>query len=149
MHIIVNNKQFKFSDLKELIAYLMEIPLAHAKHGSIDAFKENISTASILVSELCAIQHAELSGLSTPQDTETKKRRTVQKAMYTRTKTRMAQLAIFCKRAKDKNTVYTLVYDFILSLEGKALLSGFQLTHKMHKDTPRGNAERHSILRQQ
>jgi len=149
MHIIVNNKQFKFSDLKELIAYLMEIPLAHAKHGSIDAFKENISTASILVSELCAIQHAELSGLPVPQDTETKKKRTAQKVMFSRTITRMNQLAIFCNRAKDKNKVYTLIYDFILSLEGKALLSGFQLTHKVHKDTPRGNAEHHSILRPQ
>ena len=145
--LIINDKSILYQKVNDLISSVFEIPTIHAKYGSLDSLKENVKSASKLTSEFCDIQQETLKRANPPEDTETKKRLAAEKAFYTKMKKRVIDLSIYCSTMNTKESVYTQLYNFILALEGKALLHGFQYTKKLFKEKPRSNAEKMSILK--
>ena len=145
--IIINGKKMGMNTANELVATLFDVPLFHARNGSLEAFKDNIRETSLLISEYCVMQQSTLKQAKTPEDTETKKRLTAEKAYYTRLKSKVIGISTLCSKGRSKADVYMIVYNFKLALEGQALLTGFQYTKKLFKERPRGNAERTSIFK--
>jgi|LAHT01.1.fsa_nt_gb hypothetical protein len=144
--LILNDKFVPLKSIPDVISSSFDIILLRSKYASLDAIKKNIEENSQMVIELCDLRYDELMKIKA-QDTATKKSITSEKSALSRMKKKMLSLSEFSQKKLDRESLLSMLYDFKLSMEGVGLLRGFQYTHKVHKDKPRHNAERMSLLK--
>ena len=131
-------ESYDFWNFKEMLSYLWSIPLQFFPYCSLEAAKDNVKTIFELIIEIAS---SERERISECRDVSR------EKAFLTRTKNNAGNLIKIIDKKKSANNIQVLIYDMILSLEGKALLPGFGFCTKIHKDKLRGNPEKQSLLK--
>lgn len=121
---IVNNTEFESREVSDIIIHVLRV-IAHRIHyASLDTAKQNLREACFMI-----LEFIEFVGKN-------------------RMKQRITRMMKYADRITSTTDLEKMIYDSILSFDGKGLLPGFQFGSCVHKgDKPKGNAERVSILR--
>lgn len=147
MYAVINGSKYEVRDMKELLASLWQIPLYHSKYSPLATTKENIISMGEMIVEALDFEREILVAKKADNKFDVK-RLSTEKASITRLKTRTEMLINYAKKKKHLDDLYALVYEMIMSLEGKSLLPGFGFCKKVFKDPLRGNPEKNSIMKE-
>lgn len=147
MYAVVNGEKFDVKDTKELLSYLWQIPLQHAKYSPLETVKENVVTMCDLMIEALLSERKVIS-LKKADNKFDVKRLSTEKAFCSRLVTRLGTLKRYAQKKKSVGELLSLVYEMIMSLEGKSLLPGFGFCKKVFKDPLKGNPEKNSIMKE-
>lgn len=121
---IVNDAVFESREYSDIIIYLLRVVAHRIHYASLDTAKQNFNEACSLI-----LEFIDLLGKN-------------------RMKQRVTRMIKYAGQMKTTSDLEKMIFDSILSFDGKGLLPGFQFGSCVHKgDKPKGNAERMSILR--